>query len=66
MVFQIKLCITLLIKAASECHKGIDNLWADGNGAGAREYPAYGQYIPKHYMKAFFHVLPLLWAPEEY
>jgi hypothetical protein len=66
LVFQIKLCITLLIKAASECHKGIDNLWADGNGAGAREYPAYGQYIPKHYIKAFFHVLPLLWAPEEY
>jgi len=66
LVFQIKLCITLLIKAASECHKGIDNLWADGNGAGVREYPAYGKYIPKHYIKAFFHVLPLLWAPEKY
>ena len=64
--FQIKLCFTLLVKAGSECHRGIDNLWANGNGAGAREYPAYGQYIPKHYIKAFFHVLPLLWAPEEY
>ena len=56
----------MLIKAASECHKGIDNLLADGNGAGACEYPAHGQYIPKHYIKAFFHVLPLLWVPKGY
>ena len=56
----------MLIKATSECHTGINNLRADGNGAGAREYPVYGQYIPKHYTKAFFHVLPLLWAPKEY
>ena len=55
-----------MIKAATKCHKGIDNLWSEGAGCGARDYPAYGQYIPKHYIKAFFHVLPLLWAPEEY
>ena len=54
ILFQIKLCITLLIKVASECHKGIDNLWTDGNGVGTREYPAYGQYIPKHYTKALY------------
>ena len=28
--------------------------------------PDYGKYVPKHYFKAFLHVLPLLWAPEEY
>ena len=38
----------------------------DGSGPGERSYPGYGKYIPKHYIKAFFHVLPLLWAPEEY
>ena len=44
----------------------MENLWSYGAGPGAWQYPDYGKYVPKHYFKVFLHVLPLLWAPQEY
>ena len=31
-----------------------------------KEYPDYGQYIPKDYLKAFLHGFPYLWADKKY
>ena len=64
--FQIRKCFLCIIKSACEPCKGVDNLWSSGAGPGARAYPDYGKYVPKHYFRAFLHVLPLLWAPQEY
>ena len=55
------------ILAATEVHVGVDNLFKkEKDPAGAKSYPNWGKYIPKHYFQAFLCVLPLLWAPEEY
>ena len=58
--------ITLLVKAATECVSGVDNLFANGHGKDPKAFPDYGQYCPKHEFQAFMHVLPYLWADEKY
>ena len=63
---QIRKCFQCIIKSACEAFRGIDNLWNSGAGLGARAYSDYGIYMPKHYFRAFLHVLPLMWAPQEY
>ena len=50
---QMKLCITLLVNAATECVAGLENLFATDPGTDPKSYPAYGQFIPEHEMKAF-------------
>ena len=40
--------VTLLVKAATECVSGADNLFANGNNKDPKAYPDYGQYVPKH------------------
>jgi hypothetical protein len=58
----LKICLTLMVTAGLEVHKGIAGLWQGGNSLGMKEYPNYGQYIPKEYFKAFLHGFPYLWA----
>ena len=43
----MKLCITLIIMAATECVSGVENLFRTANGMNAKVYPDYGQYIPE-------------------
>ena len=40
--------MTLLVKAATECVSGVDNLFGNGNNKDPKAYPDYGQYVPKH------------------
>ena len=63
---QIKLCITILITAACEVERGIDNLFKRGLSDGFKDYPNYGQYIPKNYMKCFMAAFPYMWCEEKY
>ena len=58
--------VTLLVKAATECVSGVENLFANGDGKDPKTFPDYGQYVPKHEFQAFLHVLPFLWADEKY
>jgi hypothetical protein len=58
----LKICLTLMVTAVLEVHKGIAGLWQRGNLLGMKEYPNYGQYIPKDYFKAFLHGFPYLWT----
>ena len=62
---QMKLCITLLVNAATECVAGLENLFATDPGTDPKSYPAYGQFIPEHEMKAFMYALPYLWADKK-
>ena len=58
--------VTLLVKAAMECVSGVDKVFANGNNKDPKAYPDYKQYVPKHEFQAFMHVLPYLWADEQY
>ena len=62
----MKLMVTLLVKAATECVSGVDNLFASGKDKDPKTFPDYGQYVPKHEFQAFMYVLPFLWADEEF
>ena len=44
----MKLFITLIIQAATEVHKGVDNLWLEGDAPGEKAYPSDSQYVPKY------------------
>jgi hypothetical protein len=56
----VKICMTLMITSVLEVHNGIARLWQQGNSSGLKEYPNYGQYIPKDYFKAFIYGFPYL------
>ena len=62
----VKICFTLMITAVLEVHRGTAGLWQCGNSSGMKEFPNYGQYIPKDYFKAFMYGLPYLWAEKKY
>jgi hypothetical protein len=62
----VKICMTLMITSVLEVHKGIAGLWQRGNSSGMKDYPNYGQYIPKDYFKAFMYGLPYLWAEKKF
>ncbi len=62
----IKICLTLMVTATLEVHRGIANLWKDGPSSGMKSYPNYAKYIPMIYMKAFIHGFPYLWAEMKY
>ena len=62
----MKLYVTLLIKAVTECVKGDENFWTRGKGVGAKNFPNQERYIPKHETKAYLHVFPLIWTTKEY
>ncbi len=62
----LKICLTLMVTAVLEVHKGVAGLWRRGNSSGMKEFPNYGQYIPKDYFKAFLHGFPYLWADRKY
>ena len=55
-----------MVMAVLEVHKGVAGLWQRGNSSGMKEFPNYGQYIPKDYFKAFLHGFPYLWADRKY
>ncbi len=63
---QVKICITIIIAAACEVDVGIENLFKQGLSDGFKDYPNYGQYIPKNYMKCFLCAFPFLWCDEKY
>ena len=62
----VKICLTLMVTAVLEVHKGIAGLWQRGNSSGMKQFPNYGQYIPKDYFKAFLYGFPYLWADKKY
>ena len=63
---QLKICLTILVAASLEVERGVDSLWKHGKSNGMKDYPNYGQFIPKNYFKAFLHGFPYLWADEKY
>ena len=62
----MKLCISLVITGALEVQTGVENLWKSGEGVGLKDYPNYGQYLPKNYMSVFINCFPFMWAEKEY
>jgi hypothetical protein len=58
----LKICLTLMVTATFEVHRGIANLWKDEPSSGMKSYPNYAKYIPMMYFKAFIHGFPYLWA----
>ena len=62
----LKICLTLMVTAVLEVHKGVAGLWQRGNSSGMKQFPNYGQYIPKDYFKAFLYGFPYLWADKKY
>ena len=62
----VKSCMTLMITSVLEEHKGIAGLWQRGNSSGMKEYPNFGQFIPKDYFKAFIYGFPYLWTDKKY
>ena len=55
-----------MITGALEVQKGVDNLWKQGEPYGLKNYPNYGQYIPKKYFKAFREAFPFMWDGKMY
>ena len=55
-----------MIASTNEVERGIDNLWRTGESDGLKQYPNYGQYIPKNWFKAFQHAFPYVWAHMKY
>jgi hypothetical protein len=55
-----------MLAGALEADKGVDCLWKQGNSTGWKTHANFGQFIPKHYFRAFNAVFPYLWADPKY
>ena len=64
--WKVKNCYLLLIAAATEVETGVENLWLRGKSNGRRNYPNFGQYVPKNVFKVFQHVAPYCFCHEKY
>lgn len=63
---QVRTCITIVIAAALEVERGVENLWKQGRSAGFKAYPDYGKYVPINYFKAFMSAFPFLWSERRF
>ena len=64
--WRVKRCYTLLIAAAGELERGVDNLWKKGLSHGRRQYPDFGRYVPKNAFKAFCSAAPYAWCDKQF
>ena len=60
----VKQCYLLMLAAATENEVGVDNLWKKGPTGGRRNYPDFGQYMPRNWFIAFQSAAGLMWSPK--
>jgi hypothetical protein len=55
-----------MVIAMLEVHKEIGGLWQKRTSSGMKEFPNYGQHIPKDFFKAFLYGYPHRWGEKKY
>jgi hypothetical protein len=61
----VRIGYTLLIAAATEVHRGVDNLWKRGPSGGRHDYPDFGRYMQKNHFRAFLAAAPYCWCDKK-
>eukprot|EP00957_Ditylum_brightwellii_P068234 5180140-Ditylum_brightwellii.AAC.1 len=64
--WKVKHCYALTIAAAGDLECGVNNLWKKGINQGRREYPDFGQYVPKNTFKALCSTAPYAWCDKQF
>eukprot|EP00957_Ditylum_brightwellii_P204658 15340307-Ditylum_brightwellii.AAC.1 len=55
-----------MIVAAEELEYGVDNMLKKGITQGRRDYPGFGQYVPKNTFNAFCSGVPYAWCYKQF
>ncbi|KAG7355119.1 hypothetical protein IV203_004475 [Nitzschia inconspicua] len=56
----------MMVAAATESEVGVENLWKRGPTGGRRDYPDFGQYLPRNWFVAFQSAAGYMWSPKKY
>ncbi|KAG7356382.1 transposase IS4 [Nitzschia inconspicua] len=62
----VKQCYLIMVAAATESEVGVENLWKRGPTGGRRDYPDFGQYLPRNWFVAFQAAAGYMWSPKKY
>ena len=64
--WKVKQCYLLLIAACTEVEIGVMNLWKNGPSEGRRDYPDFGQYMPREYFNAWKSAAAFAWCDKSH
>ncbi|KAG7339288.1 hypothetical protein IV203_023991 [Nitzschia inconspicua] len=62
----VKQCYLMMVAAATESEVGVENLWKRGPTGGRRDYPDFGQCLPRNWFVAFQCATGYMWSPKKY